>query len=248
MSEILGIDVGGSGIKGAPVNTETGELIQPRFRIPTPIPAKPKAVAKTIHQVAKQFEWSGKMGVGFPAIVREGKVFSAANVHKTWIGTDLEALVREETGCITVGVNDADAAGLAEMKFGAGKDRQKGVVMVLTLGTGVGSAIFTDGKLVPNTELGHLKIRGKDAEVRVSDATRQRKDLSWADWSVRLNEYLFILESLFSPDLFIIGGGVSKDHEKFFPYLNTQAEIVPAEMLNLAGIVGAALAAELRSD
>lgn len=246
MSDVLGIDVGGSGIKGAPVNTETGELIQPRFRIPTPSPATPDAVAKTIQQLAQHFEWKGKIGVGFPAIIRAGKVYSAANIHKTWIGINLETLVSKETGCKTVGINDADAAGLAEMKFGAGKTWQQGVVLMLTLGTGVGSAIFTDGKLLPNTEFGHLKIRGKDAEVRVSDATRQRKDLYWADWADRLNEYLFTMESLFSPDLIIIGGGVSKDHEKFFPYLNTQAKIVPAEMLNMAGIVGAALAADLR--
>jgi polyphosphate glucokinase len=168
--------------------------------------------------------------------------YSAANISESWIGEDIENLFSRVTGCRVTVINDADAAGLAEMRFGAGQGRD-GVVMVITIGTGIGSAIFTDGVLLPNTELGHLCIRGKDAEKRASDAVRQRKNLSWEEWGDRLNEFFSTLEKLFSPDLIIIGGGICKEHDQFFPYLSTEAEIVPARFLNLAGIVGAALAA-----
>jgi polyphosphate glucokinase len=241
---ILGIDIGGSGIKGAPVNTRTGEMLAARFRLPTPEPSLPGEVAKAIHEIAMHFASEDPIGCGFPAVIRDGVVLTAANVDQSWIGTDAARLFANETGCPVRIINDADAAGMAEMRFGAGKDTQNGVVLVITLGTGIGTAIFTDGHLVPNTEFGHLMLRGKDAENRASDATRQRKDLSWPDYADRVNEYLREMEKLFWPDLIIIGGGISKEYLKFFPYLTTEARLVPAEMLNNAGIVGAAMAAE----
>jgi len=239
---VLGIDIGGSGIKGAPVDLETGELVSPRYRIPTPNPAKPELVAEVVKQIAQHYGWTGKIGCGFPAVVRKGKVYTAANVHKSWIGANAEDLFSTATACSTRVINDADAAGLAEMAFGAGKGWNKGVVLLLTLGTGIGSAIFIDGRLLPNTEFGHLQIRGKDAEKRASDAARQAKELSWVNWASRLNEYLQIMEALLSPDLIILGGGVSKEFERFAGYLNLRADVVPAQLLNQAGIVGAALA------
>jgi polyphosphate glucokinase len=242
MTHILGVDIGGSGIKGAVVNPDTGELLTERIRIETPEGAKPNPVAKAVLKIVEKLEWNGPIGCGFPAVVRHGVGYSAANIHKSWIGKDIEGLFTRVTGCPTIVINDADAAGLAEMRFGAGQG-QAGVVMIITIGTGIGTAIFTDGVLLPNTELGHLQIRGKDAEKRASDAVRQRKNLSWEEWGQRLNEYFTILEKLFWPDLVIIGGGICKEHEKFFPYLTIEAEIVPARFLNLAGIVGAALAA-----
>ena len=241
--QILGIDIGGSGIKGAPVDTATGALLAARLRIPTPVPSKPAALAKVVGDIAHQFNWQGPIGCGFPSVVRGGVTYSAANVHKKWIGADAAALFSEATGCPTFVVNDADAAGLAEMTFGVGRGRM-GVVLLITIGTGLGSALFTDGHLVPNTELGHLQIRGMDAEQRASDAVRKRDKLSWKEWSARLNEYLQALESLLTPDLIILGGGVIKLQDKFLPRLKLQAEVLPAQYLNDAGIVGAALAAQ----
>ncbi len=240
--EILGIDIGGSGIKGAPVNVVTGELTTKRHRIPTPDQSTPENVATVVAELARHFEWNGPIGCTFPAVVRHGIVYTAANVHQSWIGTDAETLFRETTGCPVRVLNDADAAGVAEMVLGAGKDRQ-GVVIMLTFGTGIGTAIFVDGHLLPNTEFGHLPIRGKDAEHRASAKIRDDEDLSWSEWAERVNEYLEQMEFFFSPDLFIIGGGVSKKQHKFLPHLKTRAEIVPAQLLNEAGIVGAALAA-----
>lgn len=239
----LGIDIGGSGIKGAPVDTEKGELLEERHRIPTPQPSTPDAVADVVAEIAQQFKWKGPIGCTFPAVVKGGVVYSAANVDKRWIGTNGKALFEEKTGCKVTLVNDADAAGLAEMRFGAGQS-EDGLVIMLTFGTGIGSALFIDGHLVPNTELGHLEIRGKDAEARASARVRQEKDLSWPKWAERVDEYLQRVEFLFSPDLFIIGGGVSKSYERFLPLLNTRARIVPAQLLNDAGIVGAAVAAK----
>jgi polyphosphate glucokinase len=244
MATLLGIDVGGSGIKGATVDTVSGELVQPRFRIPTPEPATPEQVAQVVKELATHFEYAGKIGVGFPAVVHHGVAFTAANIDKSWIGTNVSQLLTEATGCPTTVLNDADAAGLAEMKFGAGKEWTKGVVFVVTVGTGLGTAVFVNGQLFPNTELGHIEIRGKDAELRASDANRQRKEWSWEQWAIRLNEYFQTLERLMSPDLFIVGGGVSKDFEKISPYISLRAQIVKAQLLNEAGIVGAALAAE----
>jgi len=242
MTQILGVDIGGSGIKGALVNPDTGVLLTERIRIETPEGAKPNPVAKGVLRIVEKLEWNGPIGCGFPAVVRHGVGYSAANIDKSWIGKDIEALFTRATGCPTTVINDADAAGLAEMRFGAGQGRG-GVVMIITIGTGIGTAIFTEGVLLPNTELGHLQIRGKDAEKRASDAVRQQKNLSWEEWGKRLNEYFMTLEQLFWPDLVIVGGGICKEHEKFFPYLTIEAEIVPARFLNLAGIVGAALAA-----
>ncbi len=240
---ILGIDIGGSGIKGAPVDIETGELLTERFRLPTPQPSKPEDVADVVAQVIQHFNWQGPVGITFPAIVKEGVVFSAANVDSGWIGADARALFERKSGCPVTVVNDADAAGIAEMTFGAGKGH-RGVVIMLTFGTGIGSALFVNGHLVPNTELGHLEMRGKDAERRASDRARQEKDLSWEKWAERVDEYLGMVEYLFSPDLFIIGGGVSKKAERFVPLLSTRAQIVTAALLNDAGIVGAAMAAK----
>ncbi|GAB4445428.1 MAG: ROK family protein [Anaerolineae bacterium] len=242
--EILGIDIGGSGIKGAPVDVEKGELTADRYRIPTPQPSRPEAVAKVVAKIAKHFEWSGPIGCTFPAVIKKGVAYSAANVDKSWIGTNGQEIIAQQTGCPVLLLNDADAAGLAEMRFGAGQERS-GVVIMLTLGTGIGSAIFVDGVLVPNTEFGHMEVRGMDAEDRAADRIRKGEDLSWKKWGERVNEFLERMEVLFSPDLFIIGGGVSKKHEKFFPYLTTKAELVPAQSLNEAGIIGAALAARV---
>jgi polyphosphate glucokinase len=238
----LGIDIGGSGIKGAPVDTTTGTLLAERFRIPTPNPSAPDAVVEVVGEIIRHFDWHGPVGCTFPAIVKNGTVQSAANVDQRWIGTNGQELIEALVNCPTIVVNDADAAGIAEMEFGAGRGHE-GVVIMLTFGTGIGSAIFNNRILLPNTELGHLEIRGKDAELRASDRARQEKDLSWEKWAERVNEYLERVEYLFSPDLFIIGGGVSKKHEKFIPLLRTQAQIVPAMLLNDAGIVGAAMAA-----
>jgi polyphosphate glucokinase len=242
--EILGIDIGGSGIKGAPVDTESGALLAPRHRIRTPKPAKPRPVAKTVAEIVKHFDWQGPIGCGFPAVVQHGVTLTAANVHDKWIGKDVQALLSEQTGCPVQMINDADAAGLAEMALGAGRGRS-GTVLVITIGTGLGTALFTNGELVPNTEFGHIEIKGKEAEKWASDATRKRKNLSWKKWSRRLDQYLRTLESLVWPDLIILGGGVSKKHQKFIPRLSVQAEVVPAQLLNEAGIVGAALAARL---
>jgi polyphosphate glucokinase len=194
--EIFGVDVGGSGIKGAPVDVETGEMTAERFRLPTPELALPEDVAETIHMLLDHFHWSGPVGVGFPGVIQGGVVRTAANIHPTWIGTNGAELFFQKSGCPSYLVNDGDAAGIAEMAFGAGKD-QMGVVLMITVGTGIGTALFTDGILVPNTELGHIEIRGKDAERRSSDAARQRKDLPWDLWAARLNEHLDRLENLF---------------------------------------------------
>lgn len=240
--EVLGIDIGGSGIKGAPVDTESGAFLAPRYRVPTPGSAKPQPMAEAVAEVVRVFGWDGPVGCGFPAAIRGGIALTAANIHKRWVGTNVAELFSEATGCPVKVVNDADAAGLAEMGFGAGKGRM-GVVLIVTIGTGLGTALFTDGHLLPNTELGHIEINGEDAELSTSDAARKRDDLPWDKWAKRFDVYLSRLERLLWPELIILGGGVSKKNEKFFPYLTVQAEVVPAQLLNDAGIVGAALAA-----
>ena len=239
---VLGIDVGGSGIKGAPVDTNTGQLQAERLRIKTPNKAEPQPVADVVAEIAHSFNWQGPIGIGFPAPIKSGVALMAANVSEKWVGTNADDLFTKATGCNCTMINDADAAGLAEMKFGAGKG-QPGTVILVTLGTGIGSAIFYRGNLLPNTEFGHLDMDGKDAEHRASDAIRQRDDLSWKKYAKRLNKYLTEMEKLFWPDLFIIGGGISKEAEKYIPLLNLEAPVVPAQFLNEAGIVGAALAA-----
>lgn len=240
-SLVFGIDIGGTGIKGAPVDIIRGVLVEPRHRIPTPQPAKPKAVAGVIGELVKHFSWKGPIGCAFPAVIKDGVAHTAANVDKSWIGTDGRALFEQRTGSPVEMLNDADAAGLAEMEFGAGKG-QSGLVVMVTLGTGIGSAIFMDGRLVPNSEIGHLIIRGKDSETRASDRARTTKGWSWKKWAKRVDEYLDYVENLLNPDLFIIGGGVSKKHEKYLQYIDTRARVVPAKMLNEAGIIGAAVA------
>jgi polyphosphate glucokinase len=238
--EILGIDVGGSGIKGAPVNLESGQLTADRLRIKTPKEAEPRPVAEVVAQIAQAFEWQGRIGIGFPAPIKSGVAMMAANISDKWIGVNADQLFTETTGCQCKVGNDADVAGLAEMTFGAGRG-QAGTVIMITLGTGIGTAIFTNGSLLPNAEFGHVEIKGKDAEAKASDAARQREDLSWKKYAKRLNRYLMTMEKLFWPDLFIVGGGISKEHEKFLPLLTLQTKVVPAQFQNEAGIVGAAL-------
>ncbi|MFF9866175.1 polyphosphate--glucose phosphotransferase [Streptomyces sp. NPDC013953] len=242
---VFGVDIGGSGIKGAPVDLERGDLAEARHKVLTPQPATPDGVAGCVAEVVGHFGWSGPVGVTFPGVVTGSTIRTAANVDKGWIGVDAAALLREQLGDgVTVTVlNDADAAGIAEMTFGAGRGR-RGTVIVLTLGTGIGSAVFTDGHLVPNTELGHLELDGHDAEKRASTKVKEDKDLSWEEWAHRVQKYLAHVEMLFSPELFIVGGGVSRKAEKFLPLIKgVRAEIVPAQLQNNAGIVGAAMAA-----
>jgi polyphosphate glucokinase len=239
--EILGIDIGGTGIKGAPVDTENGIMLTERYRVLTPQPATPDAVADSVAHIVQHFNWQGEIGAGYPGVVKAGHTMTAANVDPTWIGAPAETLLARVTGCSVSLINDADAAGLAEMRFGAGRG-QPNIVFMLTIGTGIGTALFIDGKLVPNTELGHLLIRGKDAEHRASERVRVEKALTWKAWARRFNEYLTYLDNLFWPDLFIIGGGVSKYFKKFSHRLTVRARVVPAELQNDAGIVGAAMA------
>jgi polyphosphate glucokinase len=238
--QILGIDVGGSGIKGAPVDTATGELLAERVRIKTPEKAEPKPMADVVAEIARAFKWQGPVGIGFPAPIKSGVAMMAANISPKWVGTNADDLFTKVTGCDCHMINDADAAGLAEMEFGAGRG-YPGTVIMLTLGTGIGTAIFYKGQLLPNTEFGHLEMNGKDAEHRVSDAARQSEDLSWKEYAKGLTRYLQEMEKLFWPDLFIVGGGISKQSEKYLPLLKIQTPIITAQLLNQAGIVGAAL-------
>lgn len=240
--EVLGIDIGGSGIKGAPVDTEAGTLLAERHRMLTPSPATPEAVGATMAQLVKHFKWDGPIGCGFPAVVRDGRTLTASNVAPAWIGYDARALFEEVTACPVTVINDADAAGYAEMRFGAGRE-VGGVVLIVTLGTGIGTALFSDGHLVPNTELGHIEIKGKVAEKWTAASVREQEELSWNKWARRLNAYLTRMERYLWPDLIIVGGGISKKHEKFLPLLTLETPIIPAQMRNEAGIVGAALAA-----
>ena len=239
--QVLGIDVGGSGIKGAPVDTDTGQLLAERIRIKTPKGAEPEPIAKVASEIAQSFNWKGPIGIGFPAPIKGGVTMMAANISPKWVGLNADELFTKITGCDCHMINDADAAGLAEMKFGAGRG-QPGTVILLTLGTGIGSAIFYRGNLLPNTEFGHLEMKGKDAEHRASATVRELEDLSWKKYAKRLNKYLAAMQKLFWPDLFIIGGGISKISEKYIPLLTIETPIVPAQFLNEAGIVGAALA------
>jgi len=239
---VLGIDIGGTGIKGALVDTEMGQLVTERYRLLTPDGAKPEPVAETVGAVVRHFEWRGAIGCGFPAVVKDGTAYTAANISSRWIGYDVRAVFEETTGCDVTVMNDADVAALAEMRFGAGRG-VAGSVLIVTLGTGIGTAMFVNGQLVPNLELGHIEIRGKDAETRATDIVRKEKNLSWKAWGKRVNEYLQTIDRLIWPDLIIVGGGASKSWDKFSPYLDVRASVVPAGMLNEAGIVGAALAA-----
>lgn len=246
MSVILGIDIGGSGIKGAPVDTVTGALKAARHRLDTPQPATPEAVAKTVCELVAHFGWQGPIGCTFPAIVHRGVTRSAANVDQAWVNAPAQDILSAATGLPVTVLNDADAAGLAEVTFGAAQGAQ-GTVIMLTLGTGIGSALIVNGLLVPNTEFGHLQFRGDIAEKYCSAKVKKDHNMRWKAYIPRLNEYLSHLELLFSPDLFIIGGGISKKHDKFIPELRLKTPVVPATLRNDAGIVGAALAAQQNS-
>ncbi|MBE1876204.1 polyphosphate--glucose phosphotransferase [Myceligenerans pegani] len=237
----FGIDVGGSGIKGAPVDLDAGEFAEERTRIPTPSPSTPEAVAEVLQELVDAYDLpdDAPIGVAFPAPIHHGTVRFIANLDESWAGVDVPALVHRATGRHVVAVNDADAAGVAEVRYGAARDAD-GVVLVSTLGTGIGSALFADGVLLPNTELGHLEIDGQDAEKHAADSARDREDLSWDEWAERLQRYFGVVEDLLSPDLIVVGGGVSKKHDKFLPKLHLRAPIVPAHLRNAAGIVGAA--------
>ncbi len=244
MNNVLGIDIGGSGIKGAPVDIEAGKLLEDRLRIETPQPATPKAVAKIILQLVEHFNWRGKpVGCAFPAIVKKGVILSAAHIDKSWLGIDAQKLFEDETSSNFVVLNDADAAGIAEISHGAGKD-VLGTVLLLTFGTGIGSALFVQGILMPNTELGHLDMdKHKDVEKWAAARIRKEKNLSWKKWGKRVNTYLNYVDMLLAPDLIIIGGGVSRKSEEFFEFLKVKTKVVPAQSLNEAGIIGAATAA-----
>ncbi|MGW0709045.1 polyphosphate--glucose phosphotransferase [Streptomyces sp. NPDC002643] len=242
---IFGVDIGGSGIKGAPVDLDRGDLADERFKVLTPHPATPDAVADGVKQVVDHFGWTGPVGITFPGVVTGGSTIrTAANVDKGWIDVDARALLGERLGGLPVTVvNDADAAGVAEVQFGAGRDRQ-GTIIMLTFGTGIGSAVFSDGVLVPNTELGHLELGGHDAETRASTKAKDDHELTWEHWARRVTKYLAHVEMLLSPELFIIGGGVSRKSAKFLHLIeDIKAEIVPAQLQNNAGIVGAAMRA-----
>ena len=244
----VGLDIGGSGIKAGVVDVEVGELVGERVRVPTPAQARPADVARVAVEVVDAVLTAGPeptvgtVGVGFPAVVRHGVTTTAANVHADWIDAPAAHLLGAALGRQVVVANDADVAGLAEIRFGAGRG-VAGVVLVTTLGTGIGSALFVDGVLVPNTELGHIELDGADAETSAADSAREREDLSWKDYAERLQRFYSLLETILQPDLVIVGGGVSKKHDKFLPLLRLRVPIVPAELRNEAGIVGAAVMA-----
>jgi polyphosphate glucokinase len=242
--DILGIDVGGSALKGAIVDVNTGKMITERVKIATPEGAKPADMAGVVTQIVKQLNWKGPIGCGFPAVVKNGVAYSAANIDQSWIGTNVSKLFSEAAQCPVFTANDADVAGLAELEFGAGREYINEIVLILTLGTGIGTALFVGGHLMPNMELGHIEIRGKDAEKRASAAQKTNKKLSYRRWAEHLQEYLERIEALINPDVIILGGGISKDSDKFMQYLHTRAKLLPAMLLNQAGIVGAAMYAK----
>lgn len=240
---ILGVDIGGTGIKAAVVETQTGELISEHKRIPTPQPATPENIASSLAQLVTELAWSGPIGCGFPATVHHGVAYSASNIDPSWINTDAQTLFSQVTGQPCFVVNDADAAGMAEMHFGAGQNN-RGVTILLTIGTGIGSAVFVNGQLHPNTELGHVRFGDSIAERYCAESVRIKQNLSWQEWGIRFNEYLNHLEFVFNPDRFIIGGGIAEHMAQFQTYLHTKALVLPARSLNQAGIIGAALFAE----
>jgi polyphosphate glucokinase len=241
----FGVDIGGSGIKGATVDLATGELLTERVKYPTPHPSTPQAVGQEVARLVAAAGWTGLVGATFPAVITHGVAHSAANVDKSWIGTDVDAVFTKATGCDVTVLNDADAAGLAEVRYGAAKG-VAGVVILLTFGTGIGSGLFVDGVLVPNTELGHLELDGEDAEKKAAASAKETEGLSYKQWAKRVQHYMRHVEKLFTPDLFLVGGGVSKDADRWVPLLDLDTPVKPAELLNNAGIVGAALAAHER--
>jgi polyphosphate glucokinase len=241
----FGVDIGGSGIKGCTVDLDRGELAGERVRIDTPQPSLPEAVCEVVGRIVHAFGWTERIGVTYPGVMKSGVAYTAANMDKSWIGTNLAEHLESVIPGTVQTLNDADAAGLAEMRYGAGRD-QRGLVLMLTFGTGIGSALFADGVLVPNTEFGHIQVDGEDGERRASAAAREREDLSWSAWAKRVDRYLDVLEAGLWPDLIIVGGGVSKKSDKWVPLLSTRTTVVPAQLHNDAGIVGAALAAQER--
>ncbi len=242
----FGIDIGGTGMKGAPVDLERGDLADERYRLETPQPSTPQAVASVVAELLEHFDWRGPVGCSFPAVIERGVVRTAANVSDDWLGTDIEHLLEQATGHPTVAMNDADAAGLAEAHFGAARDAD-GLVIVTTLGTGIGSALVYDNVLLPNTELGHLVIDGEAAELRASSNARKRDELSWQQWGERLTRYYRYVEELLWPELFVLGGGVSKKSDQWLRYVECRTPVVPAQLQNQAGIVGAAMLAHQRA-
>jgi polyphosphate glucokinase len=240
----FGIDIGGSGMKAAPVDLQTGYLTDERFKILTPDPAAPEKMGPIVAELVEHFRWRGPIGVTFPGVVRHGVIHTAANVDKSWIGTDADELFTKAVGAPVQVANDADAAGLAEVRYGAGRG-VKGVVLVLTFGTGIGSGLFVDGVLVPNSELGHLEVDGHDAEKKAAASARDREGLSWKDWAKRVERYLSTVVMLLSPELIIVGGGASRKADKWVPLIDVDTKIVPAALENEAGIVGAALISAL---
>lgn len=242
-NEILGIDIGGTGTKGAIIDMNTGKLLTERMKFATPQPATPEAVADTVQQLVEGLGYKGDLiGCGFPAIVMDGVAKSAANIDKSWIGVNIEKILAEKTGCKVKVLNDADAAGMAEISFGKGKGRM-GTVMLITIGTGLGSAMFTDGHLLRNSELGHFHLKGQKevAEKFASNAIRKEEELDWKTWAKRFNQYVARIERMFSPSLIILGGGTSKRFHLYKQYLKSNAEIVPAQFENEAGVIGAAM-------
>lgn len=240
--EAVGIDIGGTGIKAAKIDSRTGKLLTDRLRLPTPDPSTPGEVAKVVRELVAKLECDGPVGCGFPGVVRDGVIHTAANVSKAWIGVAADELFQEETGRSFVIANDADLAGIAEMRFGAGRGK-RGLVVMLTFGTGIGSAFFLDGKLVPNVELGHLEVDGHEAEKWASERSRVEEELSYKQWCRRVNRFFDRLHAYFWPELIIFGGGISKKFEKFAHYLEVPCELVPAKLRNRAGVIGGAVAA-----
>jgi len=240
---ILGIDIGGSAIKGGIVDTDSGQLISERYRLETPQPAKPKAMLDMMQEIVQHFNWNGLIGCGYPGVVKNQTILTAANLDKSWIGENLSARLQEKTGCNVWTLNDADAAGIAETHF---TTHHMGVCMMITVGTGLGTALFVNKQLVPNLELGHLRLKnGKEAEKIASAAVKDKEKLTWKRWSKRFDKYLCTLQELLWVDTFIIGGGIADKSEKFLPYLTVPAQVCVAQQGNLAGIIGAALAAKL---
>ncbi|MBN2367025.1 MAG: ROK family protein [Calditrichaeota bacterium] len=247
-NHVLGIDIGGTGIKVAPVDLSSGKLLSDPQKEATPRPATPDTMIPVVEKLVNHFQWEGTIGCGFPGIVKRGIIYSAANLDDGWLEFPLRDKLSKRFSLPISLINDADAAGLAELKFGVGKkwsEPGSGVVLFFTLGTGIGSAIFLDGKLLPNTEFGHMELRGKDAEEWAATVVQEKENLSWEEWGKRVNEFLLKMEFLFSPDVIIIGGGISEDPQKFFPYLTLETEILAARMANEAGIVGAAMSSRI---
>lgn len=240
--QILGIDIGGSGIKGAPIDLTLEKFLGERYRIPTPQPAKPKAVAKCVQQLVDHFKWKGPIGVGFPTVIVKGKAMAYGNMHKSWMGVQIDKLLSKETGLPVTVINDADAAGIAEMRYGKGKTL-KGLVAVITVGTGLGSGLFYDGKLIPNFELGRILYKKKPIEQYAANSARKREDLTYKEWAKRFNFFLENVELMCTPEHYIIGGGISKHMDEFKHYLTTDIPIEAAQTKNHAGIIGAAFAA-----